>query len=161
MKEIIPLLQTALWIGLILFLIKRLLPDMSLLQQILSKRLESGSSVKVGPVEIGELKNEVNSVKVQLGEIDKKVANLFLTTMAPNMYFNLKKFHSGQFGKYTKTKGLTRELYHLRDIGYIEIKSITNIPSEGENLSEHVIITSTGAQFVELREKIEKERDGA
>ena len=134
---------------------------MDLLRKILSKRLESGSSVKVGPVEIGELKKEVNSVREQLGEIDKKVANLFLTTMAPNMYFNLKKINSGKFGKYTKTKGLKRELYHLRDIGYIDVESITNIPHEGDNLSAHVSITPTGSLFVELREKIETEKNPA
>jgi hypothetical protein len=154
MKEFVPLLQTMLWIGLILFLAKQIFPDMDVLRKILFKRLESGSSVKVGPVQIGELKQEVKNVREQLGEIDKKVVNLFLTIMAPNMYFNLKKIHSGNFGKYTKSKGLKRELYHLRDIGYIDVESITSIPDKGENLSEHVSITPTGAQFVELRGKM-------
>jgi hypothetical protein len=157
MAELVPLFQTTLWIGLILYLIRKLLPELDTIRRVITKRLEAGSLVEVGPIKIGELREEVRGVKEQLSEVNGRVTSLFLTTMAPNMYLNLKKLSSGAFGKYTKTKGLERELYHLRDIGYIEIRSITAIPEEGDDLSQYVAITSTGAQFVELREKIEQD----
>ncbi|CCH99993.1 hypothetical protein ACQY1Y_21475 [Microcystis ichthyoblabe FBCC-A1114] len=158
MKDFVPLFQTILWISLIFGLVVYLRPELKLLRKVLTKRLESGSSIKVGPLEIGELRDEVRDVRKELSDVNEKVSDLFLTTMSPNMYFNLKKLKSGRFGNYEINKGLKRELYHLRDIGYIEVESITGIPSEGRNLSDHVQITPTGKQFVELRENIESEK---
>lgn len=68
------------------------------------------------------------------------------------MYTNLKKLASGYFGPYEGTRALERELYHLRDIAYIEVDSIHAIPKTGLNLSEHVKITEAGKEFVDLRE---------
>jgi hypothetical protein len=73
------------------------------------------------------------------------------------MFENLKKIDSERFGHYKKTKGLERELYYLRDVGYIDVKSIKAIPSEGEDLSSYVKITKTGQDFVKLRKLIERE----
>jgi hypothetical protein len=70
------------------------------------------------------------------------------------MYVNLKKLASGNFGQYEISKGLERELYHLRDIGYIKVTSIKAIPKSGENLSDHIEVTETGKMFVELRESV-------
>jgi hypothetical protein len=85
-------------------------------------------------------------------------------TMSRPMYKNLRKLESGRFGPYEMSEGLKRELYHLRDIGYIEVQSIREIENrypEGENLSIHVEITKAGREFVKLREKIESERRGS
>jgi hypothetical protein len=161
MNEFISLAQTVLWIALILYLINRLLPQTEDIRKIISERLHSGSSVRVGPVQIGELKNQVEDVKERIGEVDQKIGRLFLTTMAPEMYRNLKKFQSGNFGPYKKEGGLRRELYHLRDIGYIKIDSISAIPREGEELSEFVSITPTGSQFIDLREQFESDEKKA
>jgi hypothetical protein len=49
---------------------------------------------------------------------------------------------------------LKRELYHLRDIGYITVKAIRKIPENGTNLSDYVKITDTGKLFVNLRESM-------
>lgn len=157
MKEIVSLLQTALWIGLIIYLVKNMLPEPDSLKEIIAKRLESGSFFKLGPVEIGQLKAEVDIVRSKIIEVDKKIARLFLAAMAPTMYSNLEKLASGKFGEYKKTEGLRRELYHLRDIGYIKVESITRIPNDGPNLSDYVKITNTGNQFIELRKEIQKE----
>ena len=157
MREFIPLLQTILWILLILWFIKFFRPELKLLREVLVKRLESGGYVKIGPVEIGELKNQVETVRQQLDDVNQKVSDLFLATMSPSMYFNLKKFARGHFDKYEMTKMLERELYHLRDIGYIDIESIKAIPKMGENLSDYVTITTTGKNFVTLRESIKKD----
>ena len=156
MNDFIPLIQDALWIGLIVFILITILPNRKSLRRVILTRIKR-SPVEIGAIKIGELKDEVDSVKSKILKINQRVANLFLTTMSPYMYTNLKKLHSGQFFDYTKTEGLVRELYHLRDIGYIEVLSIKSIPKEGENLSDYVRITPTGAQFVELREEVEKE----
>jgi hypothetical protein len=70
------------------------------------------------------------------------------------MYFNLKKIASGNFGPYeiAHWSGLQRELYYLRDIGYIEVDSVSKLPQKGDNLSDCVRITDLGRKFVELRE---------
>lgn len=153
MQDIVPLLQTILWIMTIFGLLFYFRKDVSLIRKTLSKRLESGSSVKIGSLEIGELKAQVESVQKEMVALNEKASNLFLTTMSPDMYANLKKISSGSFGKFEVSKGLKRELYHLRDIGYIEIESITSIPVKDDNLSDYVKITSSGNSFIELREK--------
>src|SRR5215216_6859453 len=150
MKDFVPLFQTLLWIILSLVLILIFRPEVAVVRKILTKRLEEGSSFEIGPVKIGELRAEIKSVRKGLDEINERISQLFLTTMAPLMYENLKKIASGKFGKYQMSKGLERELYHLRDIGYIAVPSIKEIPASGENLSAHVQITSTGQQFIEL-----------
>lgn len=68
-------------------------------------------------------------------EIGKKVTQLFLVTMSPAMFANLEKIASGHFGSFQKSRGLERELYHLRDIGYIEVPSVRGLPREGPDLS--------------------------
>ena len=159
-KELVPLLQTFLWIALILWLIKYFKFELKLLREVLVKRLESGSSFKAGPLEIGELKNQVESVRQDINEINQKIIELFLTTMSPKMYFNLEKLAATDpFGKYEKTKGLERELYHLRDIVYVDIESIKDIPESGDDLSKYVKITDTGKAFVKLRATFSKEQN--
>ena len=155
MTEFVPLFQTLLWILFALILILIFRPEIKLLRDVLEQRLRKGSSVEIGPIKIGELRAELDFVREGLNEVNEKVASLFLTTMAPPMYVNLKKLASGEFGPYEVSKGLERELYHLRDIGYIEVASIRAIPKSGTNLSDHVKVTGTGRMFVELRESLE------
>ena len=154
MKDFIPLLQTGLWIILVLMLICIFRSEIALLRNVLAKRIEGGSSFEFGPVKVGELRAEINSVRKGLDETNQKVSHLFLTTMAPAMYENLKKIASGHFGQYHMSQGLRRELYHLRDIGYIEVPSVRAIPDRGVDLSVHANITPAGRQFVELREAL-------
>ena len=45
-------------------------------------------------------------------------------------------------------------MYHLRDIGYIKVESIEAIPKSGPNLSEYVIATPAGKDFVVLRDTV-------
>lgn len=161
MKEFVPLFQTLSWIILFIALIFAFRVEIDLLRKALTKRLESGGSVKIGPVEIGELREEVASVRKGLSDISEKISGLFLATMSPAMYFNLRKLREGNFGPYQKSKALERELYHLRDIGYIDVTVISDIPETGQDLSKHVKITETGKLFVELRDMIEKEKSNA
>lgn len=91
----------------------------------------------------------------RLDDAVRNIAQLFLVTMSEPMYNNLCKLaQEGGFGKYRWTKGLERELYHLRDIGYIDVRSIKAIPRGGENLSDHTTVTKTGKQFIALRKSM-------
>jgi hypothetical protein len=108
------------------------------------------------------LEIDLSSLNKRLDETMKEVDNVFLTSMGPDLYLNLKKITSRHFGRYHKKSegGLDRELRHLRNIGYIEVKdnSISKIPEYGENLSDYVWATDTGIHFVALRESIEQRR---
>ena len=159
MKDFIPLFQTLLWICFALFLILIFRPEINLFRKILAERLKTGSSVELGPIKLGELKAELNSMREELELLNDRVAKLFLTTMAPLMYVNLRKLASGNFGAYEMSKGLEQELYHLRDIGYVEVESIKAVPKSGDNLSDYVRITETGKMFVELRASVNLSRD--
>jgi cell division protein FtsB len=151
MKDFIPLLQSALWAMIVVALLFYFRSALRVLRETAIRRIEKGASVKVGPVELGELRSEVQSVREEVNDLNQKVTQLFLTTMSPAMFENLSKLHSGDFGPFKKTAGLKRELYHLRDIGYVAVESISALPDEGGNLSDFVQITETGRAFVELR----------
>jgi hypothetical protein len=132
-----------------------------ILRNALTKRLESGGSVRIGPVEVGELREEIASVRKGLSEINAKISGLFLATMSPAMYLNLKKLQQGNFGPYQKSKALERELHHLRNIGYVDIGAISMIPETGNLYYAYVKVTETGNSFVELRDMVENERSNA
>lgn len=159
MSAYVPLFQTLLWIFLIIAMLIYLRPEVKLFREILSKRLEQGSAFKLGSMELGELRNEISIVRKDLNTVNNKVSDLFLTTMSPAMLDNLEKLSTGSFRPYKKSKGLVRELYHLRDIGYIDVKSIKETPDQDDNLSKYVAITETGKQFVALRKSIVKSRE--
>jgi len=104
------------------------------------------------------IQSEIQPIKRGIDEANEKIDELFLTSMSPEMFYNLKKLKSGKFGHFTKGEGLDRELRYLRSIGYIKVDSFDAIPEEGEDLSKWVEITDQGKQFVELRKKLEEER---
>lgn len=155
MKDLIPLLQTVAWVALALYLVRYFRPEVVLLRKVLNQRLEGGGMVRIGLLELGALQKEVQDVTRELGDLNARVSELFLTTMSSAMYYNLQKLASNSFGRFQMTQGLRRELYHLRDIGYIEIDSISNLPSEGSNLSAFVRVTETGRRFIALRGDLE------
>ena len=108
-----------------------------------------------------QMKDELQAVRDRVQELDHKVTQLFLITMSPDMYHNLEKLADGSFGDYKMSTGLERELYHLRDIGYIQVPRIKAIPKEGSELAQHVRITDTGKEFVRLRQAMEREKSSA
>ena len=147
MKDYLPLIQTILWIALILL-------GILMFRKPLLERIERGASVKVGPVEIGALEEKVKDVQKEVSDLSERVAKVFLFAMPGTMYDNLKKLSSGKFGDFEMSLGLERELYHMRDMGYIQVESIKGIPSQGSDLSDHVKITETGQRFVEIRNSV-------
>jgi hypothetical protein len=103
------------------------------------------------------MRPEIQPVKQGINEANEKIEELFLLSMSPEMFFNLKELESGKYGHFRKGEGLDRELRYLRTIGYINIDSFDAIPEEGEDLSNWVQITDQGKRFVELRKKLEDE----
>ena len=93
MKEYVPLLQTALWVALALI-------GLALFRRPLVDRIRLGGSVKAGPFELGDIRDKVADMQRQVSDLNDKVAKLFLLTMAPPMYANLRKLASGRFGEY-------------------------------------------------------------
>lgn len=155
----VPFAQSLLWCTLVVGAAVAFRRDLRELRTALVERLKRGAAIKVGPVELGELRKDLDIVSKKADDATRLVGELFLATMSGDMYRNLEKLTSPSgFGRYTITEGLTRELYHLRDIGYIEVGSIRGIPRDGPNLSEHVKVTATGQQFVALRRRIDVAR---
>jgi hypothetical protein len=140
-------METVLWVilaisGLIVF------------RESVKERIKAGGSIKAGPFELGQITQDLEGVQEKVSTLSDAISSLFLSTMSGPIYSNLKKLASGNFGSYEMGDALIRELYHLRDIGYITVNSIRSVPSKGDNLSEYVKVTSIGKRFVELREQV-------
>lgn len=149
LKDLVPLLQTLSWIMLILILAFIYRKEARII-------LEKGG-LKIGPggIEIAQL---VTDLQNDVSELNERVSKQFLTAMGPDMYKNLYKLAHPPFGRFEfgESSGLERELYFLRDIGYIDVKSIRELKKigKGDNLSDYVIITEAGKKFVDLRESL-------
>lgn len=146
---LIPVLQSLVWGGLIAWLVFYFRRDIQLLRSELERRIKAGAQLELGPLKLEKIEQRIASAEKNIN-----ITKQFLMSMSEPMYFNLKKLADGQFGDYHMEpgSGLQRELYHLRDIGYIEVKSIRNIPVSGTKLGNHVTVTPIGKKFVELRE---------
>ena len=155
-EDFVPLYQTLVWVLLALIVVFALRRDLGRLRDALVRRVESGGALDVGPVKFGELKAELQTVRNDLTRVENVVAELFLSTMSPAMFENLRKLASGSFGPYELGQALERELYHLRDIGYITVPSVKAIPKEGPELSQYVEVTDPGRKFVELRTQLRR-----
>ncbi len=118
-------------------------------------RLQRGDAVKVAvagfEVELGEVKVEVAGMQSTLDDLSKQVAALFLASMSEPMYQNLSKLADG-FGSFNANDGLKRELSHLRDLGFVEVTGIRQLPAVGDDLNDYVKITPAGREFIRLRE---------
>jgi hypothetical protein len=113
--------------------------------------LEGG--IEIGPQGVRLALRRLDEVDRKLEQTRDRLDRLFLLTMSPAMYENLRKLDSGRFGHFTISEGLQRELYHLRDIGYIDVMSIQQLPPRGDDLSKHVSVTEIGREFVRLRQE--------
>jgi hypothetical protein len=151
----IPLFQTALWVVAIIVVLIVFRRQISLLREAINKRLADGGSFKMGPFEFGELKERVNAVENKVDDLTERVSRAFLVAMSDAMYLNLEKLSTGRFGPYEKTPGLIRELRYLRDLGYVQIESVTKLHDRGDDLSKHARITPRGSAFVSLRREID------
>jgi hypothetical protein len=110
-------------------------------------------------VELGKIQEKFEKAEEKVSTIEHKINTLFIMTMSPAMYENLRKLASSRFGPYVMTDMLRRELYHLRTIGYIDVKSIRDIPGNGDDLSAYVKATPAGMEFAKLRETLAPNQD--
>lgn len=110
-------------------------------------------------VELGKIQKTFEKTQQNITTIENKINTLFIMTMSAAMYENLRKLASRRFGPYSMTDMLRRELYHLRTIGYIDVKSIRDIPQYGDDLSAYIKVTPAGMEFVELRETLTANRN--
>ena len=152
MEPYVPLIQTGLWIAAFIGVAWIFRREIGSLQRAMHERLQAGAAVKLAWLELGEVRTEVHTMREQIDGMSQQVTALFLATMSPSMYLNLRKLESGRFGRFEATDGLTRELQHLRDLGYVEVNGIRQLPDTGDELSDYVAITPTGRDFVRLRE---------
>lgn len=105
-----------------------------------------------------KIENKINSLNKKMTTTKNRVDRLYILSMPESMYKTLQKINSGDYGNYDLSAKLERELYFLRDLGYIdEIEEIRDIPYKGNNLCNYVRITAAGKQFLELRKSIEEE----
>jgi hypothetical protein len=108
----------------------------------------------------GKLESKINSIGKKVSTTKARSDKLVLLSMSKSMYDTLKKIAAGSFSPYQISDVLERELYHLKDLGYIEVGRIRDIPYEGNNLSEYLKVTDSGKQFIELRKSVEEESKG-
>jgi hypothetical protein len=154
MQEYVPLLQTGLWVTLVVAVLLIFHQDVAAFREAWARRLRNGGSVEIGFLKLGEIRDELGRVGSRVDAISDTVASLFLITMSAGMFKNLDKIGSGHFGRYAMSDALRRELHHLRDVGYIDVYAIRDIPSQGDDLSRYVTITDAGREFVRLRKSI-------
>ncbi|SNY78706.1 hypothetical protein SAMN04244553_1367 [Nocardia amikacinitolerans] len=101
-----------------------------------------------------ETDEKIGQIESEVSDLNERVARAFLSSMSEPMWHNLAKLGSGRFGQYVMGKALDRELRYLRDVGYIDVRSVAQIPPEGDNLSDWVEVTPTGHDFIALRKEI-------
>ncbi|MGV9818745.1 hypothetical protein [Nocardia xishanensis] len=101
-----------------------------------------------------ETDEKIGQIESEVSDLNDRVARAFLSSMSEPMWHNLAKLGSGSFGHYVMGKALDRELRYLRDVGYIDVRSIAQIPAEGDDLSDWVDVTRTGRDFIALRNEI-------
>lgn len=148
---ITPLLQTLIWVLFIVGLLIAFRKDIALLLREIQECIQRSGAVELGPIKL--LERKVDQVR-----LDVDIIRAFILSMGDNMYANLEKMASDHFGPYVleEQSGLWRELYQLRDMGYIHVESIRALPRRGEDLSRYVSITPVGREFVRIRETLHR-----
>jgi hypothetical protein len=102
-------------------------------------------------------------IRKRMRETNARIDTLYYYTMSEPMYENLRKLAEGRFTQYTMSGRLKRELYHLRDIGFIRMTAksehtISRIPPHGEDLQSYIDVTDVGRQFVEKRKALDERK---
>lgn len=125
--------------------------------------ISKGDSLKLISLGKDGFRAELEVLQKMTNENERAIVDLVhLLPMGEDAFKNLEKIATGKFGQYIKEAhmGLETELYHLRNLGYVELnkdkaRSIHEIPPSGEELSEYIKITETGKKYIELRNKHE------
>lgn len=133
---------------------------------LLTGTLEGLKSISFGKE---GFKAEIERLEKRTATLEREIAHLTLSSMGDDAYFNLRKLARGDFGPYRLEEqiGLYTELYHLRNLGFValkkerpsSVKSIRDIPPDGDQLSEFIEVTETGKQYMALRRRSDALRE--
>jgi hypothetical protein len=99
---------------------------------------------------------QAEMLRTEMSEVLSKVDRLFALTMSESLYETLSSIAGNTPKKFTLDENLRRQLYYLADIGYIEFSPIAPLKEAGEDLRDHVNVTKTGKDFLELRPRVIK-----
>ena len=108
----------------------------------------------------GKLDSKINSIGKKLSTTKARTDKLVLLSMSKSMFETLKKLAGANFGSYEMNDNLEKEIFHLKDIGYVEVGRIRDIPYKDNNLSDYVKVTDLGKQYIELRKSTEEDNKG-
>ena len=126
---------------------------------VLSPNLDSLKELSLGKEGFSV---QLEVLQKKISENEQAIVDLILLSMGRDAYYNLTKLtRSHGFGPYEKEHfmGLETELYHLRNLGYVDLnkekaRSIYDIPESGDQLSDYISVTSDGRKYIELREQL-------
>ncbi|HEY9881375.1 MAG TPA: hypothetical protein V6D29_23160 [Leptolyngbyaceae cyanobacterium] len=104
------------------------------------------NQAKIGPVELGEQKEEL-----------PKDLHFLVDSFVTNHEFeHLQKLNSSDVFDYEKTDHFISELKRLCSLGLIQSQGhLEDLPSQG-NLKEKIEITDRGKQYIEMRSRLVK-----
>lgn len=112
-----------------------------------------------------ELEKKTNELQDEIDRTSTRIDSLFIASMSSLALNNLRKIASGSFGSYYRGQGLTWQLLYFASMGYVSFKcrGVDEIPVNGEeptklNLSDYVLITDLGREYLALRELVEKRK---
>jgi hypothetical protein len=125
-------------------------------------------TVAFGPAGVNIQIERVERVERQAQAAEHTAQNAFdnvvkfiFRGMPAGHYYNLRKIAKKEvgregrsFGEFRMDEGFRGQLRYLRDSGYINVKgSVGDLPQRGNELNEHVSVTSLGEEFIRLREQ--------
>lgn len=118
-------------------------------------------SLKFGNFEVQfhQLGDEVNRQKSEINQQQQIISEVVMYSMSESVYTHLWKINDakendGEY-KFSNNEPFAREMYYLRDSGYIESEGPGfldfNAGLEGKNLAELVKLTPIAERIIELR----------
>jgi hypothetical protein len=135
---------------------------------LLTGRIDSIESISVGKRGITA---KMERIERRTTYLEREVEDLVFLSMGDDAYKNLQKLATGQFLNYRmpELEGLETELYHLRNLGYIQLKeelqktggAIHRLERDGtnKNLCDYIEVTPRGKKYIELRESWVRTRE--
>ena len=156
MKAIVPLLQTVLWIGVILGTAYVFRNEIGRLKEVLAKRIEQGAAFSVGPVQFGELRSTVIAQGGEIGKIEFLISHM----LPVYEYDHLRRLSGDQPVEFERNDNFENEMRHLRNIRFIEHRDntpfgIRKLPQRGDDLRKLFRVTEGGMEYLKLRSALD------
>jgi hypothetical protein len=170
-SELVPLIQTLIWVALLLAVLIFLRPEIILIRRVLTERVERGGAVKIGPLEIGELRDEIHHIEKRQGAIEERQGTLESRMVRMLITVLVTEF------EVQKLKGLAaegpfnvsfhwdmqNELKHLDAMRLVQpregygLVSIQDHSQSGEqfDLKRYVQITDRGIEYLKLLNELQ------